>query len=57
MEFRLTSEQELFRRTVREWCEQNLAPRAAEIDAKEEGIPDENHPGVGRFGGVWHLHS
>lgn len=50
MEFRLTSEQELFRRTVREWCEQNLAPRAAEIDAKEEGIPDEIIQGLAGLG-------
>ncbi len=41
MEFRLTSEQELFRRTLREWCEKNLAPRAAEIDREEQGIPDD----------------
>ena len=41
MEFRLTSEQELFRRTLREWCEANLEPIAAEIDSKDQGIPDE----------------
>jgi acyl-CoA dehydrogenase len=41
MEFRLTSEQELFKRTLREWCEKNLAPRAAEIDREEKGIPDD----------------
>jgi acyl-CoA dehydrogenase len=41
MEFRLTSEQELFKRTLREWCEKNLAPRAAQIDREERGIPDD----------------
>ncbi len=50
MEFRLTSEQELFKRTVREWCEQNLAPRAAEIDRKEQGIPDEIISGLAQLG-------
>jgi acyl-CoA dehydrogenase len=41
MEFRLTSEQELFKRTLREWCGKNLAPRADDIDREEKGIPDD----------------
>ena len=40
MEFRLSAEQELFKRTVREYCEKNIAPMAREIDEKEQGIPD-----------------
>ncbi len=50
MEFRLTSEQDLFRRTVREWAEANLEPRAAEIDRKEEGIPDDIIAGLAELG-------
>ena len=36
MDFDLTSEQELLRRTVREFAEGEIAPRAAELNAKEE---------------------
>ena len=50
MEFRFSSEQELFRRTLREWAEKELAPRAAEIDAKEEGIPDDIIAGLAELG-------
>ncbi|HEX9676614.1 MAG TPA: acyl-CoA dehydrogenase family protein [Anaerolineales bacterium] len=50
MEFRYSSEQELFRRTLREWAEKELAPRAAEIDAKEEGIPDDIINGLAGLG-------
>ena len=41
MEFRLSAEQELFKRMVREFCEQTIEPRSREIDDKEAGIPDE----------------
>lgn len=50
MDFRLTSEQELFKRTLREWAEKELAPRAAEIDAREEGIPDDIIAGLAELG-------
>src|SRR4030042_2557651 len=50
MEFRLSSEQELFKRTLRDWAEKELAPRAAEIDAKEEGIPDDIIRGLAELG-------
>lgn len=40
MDFNLTEEQELFRKTVREFCDKKLIPRAREIDDKEE-IPDD----------------
>lgn len=50
MEFRLSSEQELFKRTVREWCEKNLEPRAAEIDRQEQGIPDDIIKGLADLG-------
>lgn len=36
MDFSLTEEQELFRKSVREFCEKKLAPRAGEIDEKGE---------------------
>lgn len=36
MSFSLTEEQELFRKTVREFVEQKVAPRAAEIDETDE---------------------
>jgi acyl-CoA dehydrogenase len=50
MEFRLSSEQELFKRTLREWAEKELAPRAAEIDAREQGLPDEVIAGLAGLG-------
>ena len=39
MEFRLSKEHEMFKRSVREYCEKNVAPRSREIDEKENGIP------------------
>jgi acyl-CoA dehydrogenase len=50
MEFRPTSEQELFKRTLREWCEKSIAPRAAEIDRQEQGIPDDIIQGLAELG-------
>jgi acyl-CoA dehydrogenase len=50
MEFRLSAEQELFKRTVREFCEKNIAPIAREIDEKEEGIPDAILEGLAELG-------
>ncbi len=53
MDFRLTPQQELFKRTVREFAEKNVAPRAREIDQKAQGIPEEIIQGMvdlGLFG-------
>ncbi len=50
MDFRLTQEQELFRRTIREFAEKNIAPRAREIDEKGAGIPEELIQGMVRLG-------
>ncbi len=50
MEFRLSAEQELFKRTVREYCEKNIAPIAREIDEKEQGIPDAIIEGLAELG-------
>jgi acyl-CoA dehydrogenase len=50
MEFRLSAEQELFKRTVREFCEKNIAPIAREIDEKEQGIPDAIIEGLAELG-------
>lgn len=40
MDFELTEDEELFRKTVEEFCEKKLRPRAREIDTKEE-IPQD----------------
>ena len=50
MEFRLSAEQELFKRMVREFCEQNIEPRSREIDDKEHGIPDDLIQGMADLG-------
>jgi acyl-CoA dehydrogenase len=50
MEFRLSAEQELFKRTLREYCEKNIEPIAREIDEKHEGIPDEILEGLAELG-------
>lgn len=50
MEFRMSREQELFRRAVREYCEKNVEPRAREIDEAEAGIPDEIIKGLAEIG-------
>ncbi|HXZ98044.1 MAG TPA: acyl-CoA dehydrogenase family protein, partial [Candidatus Acidoferrum sp.] len=41
MDFRLTPQQELFKKTVRGFCEEKVAPRSREIDEKGEIIPDD----------------
>lgn len=41
MDFRLTPEQELFKKTVRAFAEEKLFPRSREIDEKAEGIPED----------------
>lgn len=50
MEFRLTSEQQLFKKAVREYCEKNVAPRSREIDEKEAGVPDDILKGLADLG-------
>ncbi len=50
MEYRMSREQELFKRAVREYCEKNVEPRAREIDEKEAGIPDEIIKGLANIG-------
>jgi acyl-CoA dehydrogenase len=50
MEFRLSAEQELFKRMIREFCEKNVEPRSREIDDKEKGIPDEIIQGLADLG-------
>ncbi len=53
MDFRLTPQQELFKRTVREFAEKNIAPRSREIDQKAQGVPEEIIQGMvdlGLFG-------
>lgn len=50
MEFRMSREQELFKRALREYCEKNVAPRSREIDEKEAGIPDDIIKGLAELG-------
>jgi len=50
MEFRISREQELFKRAVREYCENNVEPKAREIDEKESGIPDDIIKGLADIG-------
>ncbi|KCZ71900.1 acyl-CoA dehydrogenase [Candidatus Methanoperedens nitroreducens] len=49
MDFSFTEEQKLFRKSVREFCEKKLAPRASEIDEKGE-IPHEVLADMATFG-------
>jgi acyl-CoA dehydrogenase len=41
LDFRLTPQQELFKKTVRGFCEEKISPRSREIDEKGEIIPDD----------------
>jgi acyl-CoA dehydrogenase len=41
LDFRLTPQQELFKKTVRGFCEEKVFPRCREIDEREAGIPEE----------------
>ncbi len=41
MDFNFTPEQELFRKTVREFAEQVIAPRSRAIDQEAQGIPED----------------
>lgn len=50
MEFRLPAEQKIFQRTLREYCQKNIEPRAREIDEKGSGIPDEMLRGLADLG-------
>jgi acyl-CoA dehydrogenase len=49
VDFNLTEEEELFHKTVREFCETKLMPRAREIDTKEE-IPQDVLDGMAELG-------
>jgi acyl-CoA dehydrogenase len=50
MEFRLSSEQQLFKKAVREYCDKYVAPRSREIDEKEAGIPNDIIKGLADIG-------
>ena len=41
MDLRLTAQQELFRKTVRAFCDEKVFPRAREIDEKTRSIPED----------------
>jgi len=50
MEFTMSDEQKLFKRTVREYCHKNVEPRARQIDEAEAGIPDDIIKGLADIG-------
>lgn len=49
MDFDLTEDEELFQKTVREFCDKKLMPRSREIDTKEE-IPQDVLEGMAELG-------
>ena len=50
MDFRYTTEQEMYRQAIREWLVKNLEPRARGIDEAEDGIPDDITAGMAEMG-------
>ncbi len=50
MDFRYTTEQNLYRQAIREWLTKNLEPRARAIDEAEDGIPDDITAGMAELG-------
>ncbi len=50
MDFRYTTEQDLYRQSIREWLVKNLEPRARSIDEAEDGIPDDIVEGMQELG-------
>ena len=50
MDFGYTTEQELYRQSLREWLTKNLEPRARGIDEAEAGIPDDIVEGMQQLG-------
>jgi len=49
MDFNLTSDQKLFQKTIREFCEKEIEPIASKID-KEEYFPKDLYKKMGRMG-------
>jgi len=50
MDFRFTTEQNMYRQAIREWLAKNLEPRARGIDEAENGIPDDITAGMAELG-------
>ena len=50
MDFRYTTEQEMYRQAIREWLVKNLEPRARGIDEDEDGIPNDITAGMAEMG-------
>lgn len=50
MDFSMSDEQKVFQRTVREYCQRNVEPRAREIDESGNGIPEEIIRGLADIG-------
>jgi alkylation response protein AidB-like acyl-CoA dehydrogenase len=49
LDFNLTDNQKLFKKTIREFCEKNIKPLAEKID-KEEYFPDDLYKKMGQMG-------
>ena len=50
MDFRYTTEQNMYRQAIREWLTKNLEPRARGIDEAEDGIPTDITEGMAELG-------
>ena len=50
MDFRYTTEQNLYRQAILEWLTKNLEPRARAIDEAEDGIPTDITAGMAELG-------
>jgi len=50
VDFLLSAEQEMFKQSVREFAEKNIAPRSREIDRNAAGIPEEIIQGMAKLG-------
>lgn len=50
MDFRYSTEQDLFRQSIRKWLTKNLEPRARQIDEEENGIPEDIVQGMAELG-------
>ena len=49
MDFRLTPEQQMFKKSVREFAEKHIAPRSREIDRQAAGIPEDILQGMSKL--------
>jgi short/branched chain acyl-CoA dehydrogenase len=50
LDFRLAAQQELFKKTLRGFCDEKIIPMSREIDEKSEIIPDDIIKEMGELG-------